>query len=198
MPTAAAVADKGAIALAALPALSSTVSNTFAAVSILLTLFAVSSAAFPVFSNSLLLSSACFSKLPSLISVEAISLCNALYCSSDTSPFSSCSCTCFSASFKVSNFSFVLPIASFNIFCFWANSSVFVGSSLSSLSTSRSSFCKELHELLTPESALDSLVVSPPISIVIPLILPATYYAPFWFLIFSRIFLRSGLVCVIL
>ena len=152
----------------------------------------------PIFSSDILLCFAAASKSFKRCSVLAISLCNPLYCSSLTSPRSNCCCTCFSASFKVSNFSFVLPIASFNIFCFWANSSVFVGSSLSSLSTSRNSFCKELHELLTPESALDSLVVSPPISIVIPLILPATYYAPFWFLIFSRIFLRSGLVCVIL
>ena len=172
-PTAAAPADTGANAFAAAPALLFTVSSAFAAASILLTFSAVSSAASATPSSSLLLSCACCSKSPSLISVDAISLCSARYCSSLTSPFSNCSCTCFSASFSVSNFSFVLPIASFRIFCFCAKSSVFEGSSFNNLSTSLNSFCKELHELFTPESALDNLVVSPPISMVIPLIFPA-------------------------
>ena len=62
-PIAPAAADIGAIAFAAFPAFVLTVSKAFAAVSILLTLSAVSSAASATPSNSLLLSCACASRL---------------------------------------------------------------------------------------------------------------------------------------
>lgn len=60
--------------------------------------------------------------------------------------------------------------------CFCANNSVFVGSSLSSFSTSFSWFCVSLIVQLTDSSALFSFVVSPPISTVMPAILLAMFH----------------------
>ena len=110
-------------------------------------------------------------------SVVMISRCNSRYCCSDTSPFSNCACTCFSASFSTSSLFAVSCILSLSICCFCASSSVFVGSSSSSLFTVLSSFCKFTLSPLASERALDSFVVFPPISMVIPfmLLLPAIF-----------------------
>jgi hypothetical protein len=58
-------------------------------------------------------------------------------------------------------------------FCFWAMSSELVGSSLRSLFTSLSCDWVLRISLLTPDSAFERPVVSPPISTVMPLILSA-------------------------
>ena len=60
-----------------------------------------------------------------------------------------------------------------NIFCFWTTSSVLEGSSFRSLLTSFSPDCVPLIDLFTLSSALESFVVSPPISTVMPWILDA-------------------------
>ena len=137
----------------------------------------------PTFSSVILFSFAWFSNDFKAFSVAIISLCTALYCSSVASPFWNCSCTCASAVFRTSNLSFVSEIAFFNKVCFCANNSVFFGSNFNSLFTSFSSFCVLLAFLSTPDNAFSSLVVSPPNSIVIPLILPPlcfpTSSAPF-------------------
>lgn len=59
------------------------------------------------------------------------------------------------------------------IFCFWTTSSVLEGSSFRSLLTSFSPDCVPLIDLFTLSSALESFVVSPPISTVMPWILDA-------------------------
>ena len=97
-----------------------------------------------------------------------ISLRQASYCCWVTEPFfkpaSIWSCTDFS---WVSLF-FVSPTADFKSSCFWARSVVFVGSSFKSLFTSFSWDYVFRISLLTPESAFERPVVSPPISTVIP------------------------------
>ncbi len=61
---------------------------------------------------------AAFSTFLSSCSVFIISLCKALYCSSDASPLLTCSWTCFSASLSWSSFSLVVDTLSANSFCF--------------------------------------------------------------------------------
>ena len=73
----------------------------------------------------------------------------------------------------VVSFSLVASMASFSIRCFWVTASVLEGSSFKSLLTSFSSDCVVLMDLLTPSSVLESFVVSPPISTVMPAILDA-------------------------
>ena len=80
---------------------------------------------------------------------------------------------CCAAVFKVASFSLVASMASFSIFCFWTTSSVLEGSSFRSLLTSFSPDCVPLIDLFTLSSALESFVVSPPISTVMPWILDA-------------------------
>ena len=126
------------------------------------------------FPNSSMAVSVCLaasSKFASSTSVLPSSLFNALYCSSETSPFLNCSCTWLSAFFRISSFSLVSEIASVKRACFCANISVLVGSIFKSLFTSLSSTCVPFTFLSTLPRALSSFVVSPPISIVIPLIL---------------------------
>ena len=81
---------------------------------------------------------------------------------------------CSATVFRVANFSLVSPTASARSFCFCASSSVFPGSSFNNLSTSFSCCCVLLICPLTPFRAVCNLVVSPPISTVIPMILLAT------------------------
>ena len=126
---------------------------------------------FPNCSMAVSVCLAASSKLASSTSVLPSSLCNALYCSSDTSPFLNCSCTWLSAFFRISSFSLVSEIASDKSACFCANISVLVGSIFKSLFTSLSSTCVPFTFLSTFPRALSNLVVSPPISMVIPLIL---------------------------
>lgn len=64
-------------------------------------------------------------------------------------------------------------ITMLSIFCFWTTSSVLEGSSFRSLLTSFSPDCVPLIDLFTLSSALESFVVSPPISTVMPWILDA-------------------------
>lgn len=80
---------------------------------------------------------------------------------------------CSAAVFRVTSLSLVASMASFSIRCFWVTASVLEGSSFSSLLTSLSPACVVLMDLLTPSSALDNFVVSPPISTVMPAILDA-------------------------
>ena len=106
-------------------------------------------------------------------SVSAISRWRASYCCWVISPLASCSLACCAAVFKVASFSLVASMASLSIFCFWTTSSVFEGSSFRSLLTSFSPDCVPFIDLFTPSSALESFVVSPPISTVMPWILDA-------------------------
>ena len=117
--------------------------------------------------HSLAVSSSFFNSF----SVSIISRCKASYCCWLISPFSSAVLACSAAVFRVSSFSFVLPISSASNLCFCANSSVLLGSSLRSLSTSFRSLCVFFISELTPLRAVCSLVVSPPISTVMPCIL---------------------------
>ena len=135
---------------------------------------------FPNSSTALSVCLAASSKSSNSRLVFSISLFNARYCSSETSPLWNCSCTCLSAVFRISSFSLVSSMASLKSVCFCARASVFLGSILRSLFTSLSSAWVFLTFPFTPESAFSSLVVSPPISIVIPFIpLFATVSAPF-------------------
>ena len=97
-------------------------------------------AASPTFSSAEFPLSAASFRFFNSASVFITSLCNALYCSSDTSPRSNCCCTCSSAFFKTSSFSEVAETASFRRVCFCANNSVFFGSSFRAFSTSFNSF----------------------------------------------------------
>ena len=126
-----------------------------------------------IFARVVLVLAACASSDLSVCSVSWISRWSASYCCWVISPFWSCSLACPAASFSVSSFSFVWAMASFRSFCFWVTSSVLDGSSFSSFSTSFSCVWVFLISLLTPDSADDSFVVSPPISTVIPWILDA-------------------------
>ena len=126
---------------------------------------------FPNCSMTVSVCLAASSKFASSTSVLPSSLFKALYCSSETSPFLNCSCTWLSAFFRISSFSLVSEIASVKRACFCANISVLVGSIFKSLFTSLSSTCVPFTFLSTLPRALSSFVVSPPISIVIPLIL---------------------------
>ncbi len=116
---------------------------------------------------------ACSSRLFSRSSVSMISLCKPSYCSWVISPFASASFACSAAAFRVSSFSFVSRTASARSRCFCASSSVLLGSSFKSRSTSRSCDCVVRISPFTPFSAAVSFVVSPPISTVIPCILDA-------------------------
>ena len=106
-------------------------------------------------------------------SVSTISRWRASYCCWVISPLASCSLACCAAVFKVASFSLVASMASLSIFCFWTTSSVLEGSSFRSLLTSFSPDCVPLIDLFTLSSALESFVVSPPISTVMPWILDA-------------------------
>ena len=106
----------------------------------------------------------------SSISVAAISRCNAANCSCEIFPSPSCFSACTAASFSVPSFSSVLLIACVSNSCFWASISVLVGSSFSSFSTSFSCACVEVMDLFTSCRDSESCVVSPPISMVNPLI----------------------------
>ena len=125
------------------------------------------------FSSDTLVVAACSCRRRSSCSVSMISRWRASYLSCPSSPRSSCSLACFCASFRVSSFSLVEEMASFRSFCFWVSSSVLLGSSFSRRSTSLSSLCVVLIALFTPFRAFSRPVVSPPISTVMPLILPA-------------------------
>ena len=98
-----------------------------------------------------------------------ISLFRASYCSWEIFPSANCCCACCSAVFKVSSFSFVLSISSASAFCFCCNNSTFVGSSFSRLFISFSCACVVFICEFTFLSEFCSPVVSPPISIVSPL-----------------------------
>ena len=111
----------------------------------------------------------CDSRLFSFCSVSMISLCRASYFSC---PISS-GVTFSEASLSACRRAFVSSIAFFSIPCFCVSSSVLDGSSLSSLFTSLRDDCVLLRLESTFLSDCSSFVVSPPISIVIPLILPA-------------------------
>ena len=106
-------------------------------------------------------------------SVSTISRWRASYCCWVISPLASCSLACCAAVFRVASFSLVASMASLSIFCFWTTSSVLEGSSFRSLLTSFSPDCVPLIDLFTLSSALESFVVSPPISTVMPWILDA-------------------------
>ena len=121
----------------------------------------------------LVVAASCWSRFNSC-SVSMISRWRASYLSCPKSPFSSCSFACACACFKASSFSFVDEIASFSNFCFCVRSSVLAGSSFSSLLTSFKALWVWVMDELTLFKALSSPVVSPPISIVMPLILLAT------------------------
>ena len=114
----------------------------------------------------------------SSFSVSMISRCKASYCCWEISPFARAVFACSAAVFSTSSFSLVADTASASSLCFWDKSSVLVGSSFSSFWTSFSCVCVPLISLLTPSSAFDSLVVSPPISTVMPLILLAIQFSP--------------------
>ena len=128
----------------------------------------------PTFASVELLAFAWASRLLSSASVAITSRLIARYCSSDASPFLNCCSTWASAVFKTSNFSFVSPTAFVSNCCFCAKSSVFLGSNFKPFSTSFNSLLVLLRSLFTPFNAVCSFVVSPPISIVIPLMLLAT------------------------
>ena len=160
--------------LPALSALSDSSSKLSAALSAPFSAFLVSfdtsAELSPKPSTASAVSRASFSYRLSAASAETISRCSARTCSSDTSPRLNCSCTCFSAVFKVFKRSAVFSIACDRISCFWASRSVLPGSSLSSLLTSLSSPDRSMDLDTTFSSAFPSLVVSPPISTVMPLI----------------------------
>ncbi len=103
--------------------------------------------------------------------MATISRWRASYCSWVISPFCSCSFACSAAVFKVVSFSLVSEMASVRSFCFCVRSVVLVGSSFSRELTSFSWDWVLLISEFTDFSALDSFVVSPPISTVIPAIL---------------------------
>ena len=125
---------------------------------------------------ALLVSSEAVFRFSTSRSVEMISLCKAMYWSEFLStPFLSIvACACL----RVSSFFFVFCIWSPKSFCFWASSSVFLGSNFRSLSTSLSCFCVLLRSPLTSFNACDKPEASPPSSIVIPRILSAIYFFP--------------------
>ena len=122
--------------------------------------------------------SACFSSFSSCCSVAMISLCRASYCCCEISPLASFSLACWAASFNCCNFSFVSETACANSLCFCVISSVLPGSSFNRLLTSRSCDWVLLISELTDFKAVESFVVSPPISTVIPAILFAICFPP--------------------
>ena len=131
-----------------------------------------------IFARVVLVLAASSCRRCSSCSVSTISLCRASYLSCPSVPFSSCCFACICAAFSVSSLSFVAPIASFKSRCFCDRSSVLLGSSFSSLFTSRRDVCVVRSVDCTPFRALSKPVVSPPISTVIPLILLATQIPP--------------------
>ena len=95
------------------------------------------------------------------------------------SPFARAVFACSAAVFSVASLSFVAEILSARSFCFCESNSVFFGSSFRSFSTSFSCNWVFFMFLFTPSNALESLVVSPPISTVMPLILFAMRFFSF-------------------
>ena len=128
----------------------------------------------PIFCKATADLPACVSSSSRAFSVSTISLCRASYWLWEISPLASASLACCPASFKASSFSFVSPTACARSLCFCAISSVFPRSSFNSLFTSLSCPCVSRISLFTFDKAVDSFVVSPPISTVIPWILDAT------------------------
>ena len=128
----------------------------------------------PILASSEFAFFASVSSLFSSFSVSTISRCKASYCCCEMSPFARAVFACSAAVFSVASLSFVAEMLSARSFCFCESSSVFFGSSFRSFSTSFSCDWVFLMFLFTPSKALDSLVVSPPISTVMPLILFAT------------------------
>ena len=126
-----------------------------------------------ILARVVLVTAACSCRDLRFCSVSTISRWSASYCSCVILPSASCWFACSAAVFKVVSFSLVASMASFSIFCFWVTASVLEGSSFRSLLTSLSPACVVLMDLLTPSSALDNFVVSPPISTVMPAILDA-------------------------
>ena len=133
--------------------------------------FCMTSPAAPIFANAVLVLSASVCRFRSSCSVSMISRWRASYCSCVMSPFARAVFACSAAVLRVSSFSLVEVTASASSLCFWESSSVLDGSSFSSFSTSFSCVWVLLMFLLTLSSALESLVVSPLISTVMPLIL---------------------------
>ena len=165
-PRPATAADAGITAFPAFVIELPTFSNFFPASSIL--------------ERTLLVVSASLCKRCSSCSVSMISLCKASYLSWPSVPFSSCCFACSWAVFRASNFSFVAEMASFSSFCFWVTRFVLAGSSFRSLLTSFSCDWVFFIVELTFFRALSSPVVSPPISTVMPFILPpAMILTPF-------------------
>ena len=123
----------------------------------------------PILARATLLFFAWSSSFLSCCSVAMISRWRASYCCWETSPFWNCSWTCFSAFFSASSLVLVSWTASPRSRWRCSSSSTFPGSIFSSRSTSLSCFWVLLISLLTPERALLRPWVSPPISMVIPL-----------------------------
>ena len=104
---------------------------------------------------------------------------NALYWSAPISPRSNWAWTCACASFSVFNFAEVLAICSVRISCFCVSNSTLDGSNFNIRSTCFNSLWRSRLVLFAVSKAFVSLVVSPPISMVIPLILfVAIIFAP--------------------
>ncbi len=120
----------------------------------------------------------CFSNFESSCSALTTSRWKARYCSSFISPLRNCSLTCSWAARRRSSFSRLFSTASARSFWRWANKSVLPGSSFRRRSTCLSSDWTSRVFLFTSSRALLSFWVSPPISIVIPLILPAISSPP--------------------
>lgn len=104
------------------------------------------------------------SKFFSSCSVAMISRCHASYCCWVTDPFFSPASIWSCTDFSCVSFSFVSETACCKSFCFCSSRVVFVGSNFRSLPTSFNWLWVFRISLLTPESALERPVVSPPIS----------------------------------
>ena len=126
------------------------------------------SPAAPIFCKATEDCSACRSRSRRACSVSAISLCKASYWLREISPFARASFACCPASLNASSFSLVSPTAWARSLCFCAISSALPGSSFNSLFTSFNCACVSRISLFTFESAVESFVVSPPISTIIP------------------------------
>ena len=120
----------------------------------------------------------CLSRDLRACSVSIISRLRASYCSWEILPSARAWSACFCASFKEVNLFFVSSKVCPNSLCFCEISSVLPGSSLRSLLTSRSSDWVCFISVLTCFKAVCNLVVSPPISTVIPFILFANISPP--------------------
>ena len=121
----------------------------------------------------------CPSRDLSWFSVFIISRVSASYLSCPMSPLARASFACSCDVFSVSNFFFVLSTDSASTLCFWAIKSELPGLNLREVFISLSSLLRSLEFLFTSFKALSNLVVSPPISIVIPFIFPAIFSPAF-------------------